>query len=752
MTEPQPAAQRITQLSEELHRHIHHYYVLNSPLVSDEEYDRMFRELQALEQQYPLLALPDSPTQRVGSDLSGDFPKVAHVAPVLSLANAFNEAELRSWEERNLRLLPSGTALRYVLQPKFDGLSIVITYENGVLTRAATRGNGQQGDDVSANVRTIRSVPLRIPVTGAAAAPGLLVVRGEILFHKSSFHALNEQQIAQGLPAYINPRNTAAGSLKQKDSRETAKRNLTAYIYAIIASDGIERQSEWDDLQLLRELGFQPIPQARRCENLAAVMSELPGWLARRDTLPFEIDGLVCKVDSLALAGELGVVGKDPRGAVAYKFPAEEATTKLLAVTVNVGRTGRVTPTAQLEPSFIGGVTVSNASLHNYEQVSALDIRIGDRVIIKRSGDVIPYVIGPVAAARDGSEQPILMPSNCPFCDSVLQKPAGAVDWFCQNDLCPERIRRALEFFVVRGAMDIEGMGPQTIHALIEQGLVADEADLFLLQAPQLLALEGFAEKKVNKLLAAIVQAKQRPFPQVLRSLGIDGVGVTVANLLSTHFDSMQLLQDRALAIRAAEQAFAQALATLPSAAAESETVRLTERLQNPLAGVLPRLLQSADMPASISRLLRPLALTAAQEAEIATHLSALAEAAKPMLDIKGLGAILVQQIVDWFSKTKNQQLLEKLGAAGLTMQAQEKVATGRTLSGQIFVLTGSMSQARKDIKALIEAQGGKVTASVSRKTGYLVAGDAPGSKAKKATELGVPILTEAELRTLLDV
>ena len=321
----QDIKKRISKVSEDLHQHIYRYNVLNEPVITDAEYDRLLRELQDLEAEYPQFALPDSPTQRVGSDLSGDFPKVQHPAPILSLANAFDDADLQNWEERNLRLLPAGAQLQYVLQPKLDGLAIVITYEDGVLTRAATRGNGELGDDVTANVKTIRSVPLRIPVSAdGAATPSRLVVRGEILFHKESFLELNREQEAQGLPAYVNARNTASGSLKQKDSRETAKRKLTAYIYAIVEGDGVELGSEWETLQFLRVMGFNLITDATLCGCLEDVILALPAWEARRDHLPFEIDGLVLKVNDLSQSRELGVVGKDPRGAIAYKFPRKK--------------------------------------------------------------------------------------------------------------------------------------------------------------------------------------------------------------------------------------------------------------------------------------------------------------------------------------------------------------------------------------------------------------------------------------------
>ena len=668
--------ERIAELSGELHQHIYRYHVLNEPVITDAEYDRLFADLQDLETRHPEYALPDSPTQRVGSDLSGDFPKLRHAAPILSLSNAFDAADLANWQERNLRLLPAETQLQYVLQPKLDGLAIVITYEGGVLTRAATRGNGEFGDDVTANVKTIRSVPLRIPVNrDQGGAPARLVVRGEILFHKDSFVELNREQQALGLPAYVNARNTASGSLKQKDSRATAKRKLTAYIYAIVEGGGVALSSEWETLQFLRDMGFNVIRDAALCKDLADVTKRLPGWEAKRDDLPFEIDGLVLKVDNLAYADELGVVGKDPRGAIAYKFPAEEASTKLLGVTIGVGRTGKVTPTAQLEPVFIGGVTVSNASLHNYEQVAALDIRRGDRVVVKRSGDVIPYVIGPVPGARDGSETAILPPEACPFCDTRLIQPAGAVDWFCANPQCPERVMRTLEFFVSRGALDIEGMGPQTIATLIEKQLIKDEADIFYLEAAPLLALEGFAEKKVENLLASIEAAEARPFEQVLTSLGIDGVGSTVAGLLTDSFASMQDLLDTSKRIRAASESFAHTAAPLlrDAVADDDESARVIFRLRHPLTELVPRYLDAADLRDRLARLLKPLPVSAEQLPALAQSLADLITASRRLHSIEGLGPVLVANIVDWFSDEHHQNILAKMQAAGVNMRAAEK-------------------------------------------------------------------------------
>ena len=473
---------RAAQLREQLQRHNYQYYVRHEATVSDEEYDRLLRELRDLEEAHPELVTPDSPTQRAGSDLSDDFSKVRHLAPVLSLANAFDAEDLRAWEQRNHRLLPAETTLGYTLEPKLDGLSIVLTYENGLLTRAATRGDGETGDDVTPNVRTIRSIPLRIPVSAdGPAAPSLLVARGEVFFRKQDFEELNRQQEDRELPRYVNARNTASGTLKQKDSRNTAARPLSAFVYDVMAAEGLAPASQSNLLQHLEALGLPVPPEAQVFAGLEALIDALPAWESRRNELPFQIDGLVVKVDDLQLSRQLGVVGKDPRGAIAWKFPAEEASTRLMDVTVNVGRSGKITPAAVLEPVFVGGVTVSSASLHNYDQVARLDIRRGDTVIVKRSGDVIPYVVGPLVAARDGSEEEILPPTTCPWCDRPVARPDAAVDWFCVNPLCPERVFRQVEFFVSRGAMDIEGMGPETIRALIEQGFIEDVADIFTL-------------------------------------------------------------------------------------------------------------------------------------------------------------------------------------------------------------------------------------------------------------------------------
>ena len=532
------------RLRQELHEHSYRYYVLNAPTISDSQFDILYHNLVELETQYPELITPDSPTQRVGNDLAGDLPKVNHPAPILSLGNGFSAEDIRAWRERIGKLLPDETHLQYVVEPKFDGLTIVLTYEYGVLTRGATRGNGITGDDVTPNIRTVRTIPLRIPVgNDNVEVPERLVVRGEVLFLKADFLSLNEKLIADDQTPFVNARNAASGALKQKDARITAKRPLTAFCYAIVDADGPVPETQRETLEYLQRLGFLTATEVtRHQENLDAAIGYVTGFVDRRHDLPYEIDGLVIKIDDLVIAESLGVVGKDPRGALAYKFPAEEATTKLLDITANVGRTGALTPTAVLEPVFIGGVTVKQASLHNYDLIRDKDIRIGDSVIVKRSGDVIPYVVGPVVSARDGSEITPEPPAMCPVCESPVTREEGEVAYYCTNPACPERIARNLENFVSRGALDIDGLGERGVRQLLDSGLITDEADLFSLTAEDLLQLDGYAEKKVQNLLSSLDAARDRPLARLIGALGIRGVGETVASLLIKHYDSVNAL------------------------------------------------------------------------------------------------------------------------------------------------------------------------------------------------------------------
>lgn len=538
-------AERAAELRRQINYHLYRYHVLDSPVISDAEYDALYGELLALEAEHPELVVPDSPTQRAGAEPLEAFEKVRHPEPMLSLANAFDVEDLYAWRERIGRLLPEGTRLQYVAEPKIDGLTVVLTYRDGSFVQGATRGNGEVGEDITQNLRTIYSVPARVPVNpeSQVGAPGYLVVRGEAFFPLDKFEALNASRLEEGLPLYMNPRNTAAGSLRQLDPAATAQRPLSLFCYDIVAWDGIDvPDSQLERLALLRELGFPVSPDILFCEDLEAVAAAYNDWIEKRNEINYEVDGVVVKIDNQPLARGLGVTGKDPRGALAMKFPAQEKTTRLLDMVVNVGRTGILAPNAVLEPVEIGGVIVRNATLHNFDEIARKDIRIGDTVLVKRAGDVIPYVIGPIVDLRDGSEQVISPPATCPFCGEPVVSPADEVAIYCDNPACPEQLVRRVEYFVGRSAMDIDSFGSQTGALLIEKGLIKDIADIYYLDRDALLALEGFQDKKVDNLLTGIEQSKNQPANRLLTGLGIRFVGSVVAGLLLNALGSIEAI------------------------------------------------------------------------------------------------------------------------------------------------------------------------------------------------------------------
>jgi DNA ligase (NAD+) len=540
------AAARIAQLREEINLHNHRYHVLDSPIISDSEYDKLLAELRALETDHPQLVTPDSPTRRVGGAPVERFSRVEHPAPILSLGNAFTADEVRAWEERLRKLEPRVAAARFVVEPKIDGLTVVLHYEQGLFVLGATRGDGQVGEDVTANLRTLRSLPLRIPVDPRSehSAPRRLVVRGEAFYPLEEFEALNARQAAAGEKVFVNPRNAASGALRQLDPRLTAARPLDLLCYAIVAIEGVAAPAtQWQTLTYLRDLGFPVSDRAARCASLEQALQAFERAAAERDTLPFEVDGLVIKLDDLELAGRLGVVGKDPRGAIAYKFPAREVSTRLNDIGVNVGRTGVLTPYAVLEPVEVGGVTVSKATLHNFDFIAERDIRLGDRVMIKRAGDVIPYVIGPILDARTGDEHRYKPPRVCPSCGEAAERLDGEVAYYCVNASCPEQLIRNLEHFASRAAMDIEGLGIRIVEQLVTAGLVHDVGDLYNLRADKLLTLEGFAEKKAQNLIEAIAASRRQSLARLIGALGIRGVGEVVAADLAAHFGTLDRLQ-----------------------------------------------------------------------------------------------------------------------------------------------------------------------------------------------------------------
>lgn len=551
---PSTPLDRITILRDELRQHNYRYHVLDDPTVSDAEYDALMRELRALEEQHPELITPDSPTQRVGAPAAERFAKVQHPQPMLSLGNAFDEADLRAWRDRVVKLLGTDAKIAYVVEPKIDGLAMAITYVEGKLAVAATRGDGLIGEDVTANVRTVKSVPLALH-TDEQRAPRLpkrIEVRGEIYMRIADFERMNAQQAAaasanpNGPPAklFANPRNGAAGSLRQLDPGITAGRPLRFFAYGVGPVEGVTLRSQSEALETLRGLGFPINPDIRRLEDFDQVIERCRAWMSKRDELPYEADGVVIKVDSFAQQTELGVVARDPRWAIAFKFPAREATTTLHAIVVNVGRTGKLNPNALLEPVTLGGVTVSNATLHNEDYVVSRDIRIGDRVTIKRAGDVIPQVIGPIVAARTGQEQPWRMPSHCPVCNTAVERRAGEADTYCPNRYCPEQIVRSVEHWVSQGAMDIVGMGERQARQFVERELIKDVADLYTLQAESFAGIEGYGPKRIQNLLTGINVSRRRPLARLIFALGIANVGSTLAATLAQHYRSLELLAD----------------------------------------------------------------------------------------------------------------------------------------------------------------------------------------------------------------
>jgi DNA ligase (NAD+) len=670
---PNKEQQRALDLQSKLRLHNHRYYILNDPLISDHEFDQLYRELQELEEKYPELRTPDSPTQRAGTEPSDAFDRVQHPAPILSLDNAFSPEEITAWFERISKLDQRVPGSDFTLEPKLDGLTVVLHYQNGLFIRGATRGDSETGEEITENLRTIRSLPLRIPPSPEDPAPPQnLVVRGEAFIRLSDFEKLNKQLEENGERTYVNPRNTAAGSLRQLDSSLTSKRPLTLLVYQIVTSSNPIPSTQQQSLETLRDFGF-PVPEYDYCPGLDVVLDSLDKWEKKRETLDFEIDGMVIKVNDLGVVDDLGVVGKAPRGAIAYKFPAQVVNTSLDEIKVNVGRTGVLTPYAVLAPVEIGGVTVKQATLHNFDFIKEKDIRSRDTVMVKRAGEVIPYVIGPVKDLRDGSEIPYSPPELCPVCKAPVEHIEGEVAWYCVNSSCEAQLVRNIEHFVSRSAMDIVGLGIKIVKQLSSEGLIHNVADLYKLNREELLELEGFGEKKVDNLLQAIEESKQQPLERLITAFGIRGVGEVVAGTLVSYFRNLEELSQTRYEILEA---------------------------------------------------------------------------------IPGIGPNIAQAILDWFNKPTNQELLKELKNLGLWPQKDLKDgrrAEAGPLQGLSFVITGKLEGfTREEMKKKIQSSGGRVVGSVSSKTNYLVAGEDPGSKLEKAQELGVSILTEVGLLSLI--
>jgi len=533
---------RVERLRGLLRYHSYLYHTLDTPEITDAEYDALMRELISLEEQHPELIAPDSPTQRVGAKPLAQFSKVRHPHPMTSLADAFSEQEVVAWLERVQRLLGDDARLEFVVEPKIDGLAVALTYEDGLLVRGATRGDGVIGEDITANVRTVRNIPLRIPVTGSRPAPRIIEVRGEIYMPRDLFARLNEERQAREERPFANPRNAAAGSVRQLDPRITAARPLRLFAYAVGYVEGPQIETQWEALQYVRELGLPVNPDVHLFSNLSQVLAYCNEWMAKRDTLNYEADGMVIKLNDVDIHRRLGIVGNAPRWAVALKFPSREATTRLLEILVNVGRTGVLTPYAVLEPVRLSGVTIRQASLHNFEDLARKDLRAGDVVVVRRAGDVIPQVLGPVVALRDGTEVPFRVPEVCPVCGQPVVSQEGEVAVYCVNAACPAQVVRRIEHWASRGAMDIEGFGTKLSAQLVRSGLISDVADLYAIKKQDLTDLEGFADKRAENLVAAIADSRDRPLWRVLVGLGIRGVGGKVAQTLASHYLSLDTL------------------------------------------------------------------------------------------------------------------------------------------------------------------------------------------------------------------
>ncbi|MBN2147849.1 MAG: NAD-dependent DNA ligase LigA [Anaerolineales bacterium] len=540
--DPQDTFERLQRLRREIHFHNYRYHVLDAPVISDYEYDKLAAELRQIEAEHPEWVTPDSPTQRAGGAPLDRFTKVSHPRPILSLGNAFDAEGVRAWFERVCKLDDRVERAEFVVEPKIDGLTVVLHYEEGLFVMGATRGDGEVGEEITANLRTIRALPLRLPANpDGPQPPRRLVVRGEAFIPLKDFEALNRRLQEAGEKTYLNPRNTAAGSLRQLDPALTATRPLTILAYAIVDAEGAVPETQWERLAYLRALGF-PTPEAVHCRSLREAIAAYDRLVEGRDRMAYEADGAVIKINDLRLADELGFVGKDPRGALAYKFPAREVSTRLLDIGVNVGRTGVLTPYAMLEPVEVGGVVVKQATLHNFDYIMEKDIRVGDRVALKRAGDVIPYVIGPLVEARTGAERIFAVPSVCPTCGQAVEHFAGEVAWYCVNAACPAQLVRNVEHFVSRGAMEIVGLGIRIVEQLIETGLVKDVADLYTVKKENLLELEGFAEKKADNLLEAIDASRRQSLGRLITALGIRGVGEVVAADLARYYQDLGAL------------------------------------------------------------------------------------------------------------------------------------------------------------------------------------------------------------------
>lgn len=675
LSEDSDIKKRIDWLRREIERHNYLYYVLNAPVISDEAYDALMHELVDLETRFPQYITSDSPTQRIGAQPSERFGQVTHSVPMLSLDDAFSPAEVRDFENRVKKIINQTNGITFTVEPKIDGLAVEIVYENGILTQASTRGDGYTGEDVTANVKTIKSVPLRLHRPEGITIPQRLEARGEVFIHKQAFKEYNEERLHNNEPPFANPRNAAAGSLRQLNPQITAQRPLDIFFYGIgdiRPFPGIYTQ--WEVLQSLKSLGLKINPLIKRVKTIEEAITYHNQLAEMREKLSYEIDGVVIKVDDLRLQELLGAKARSPRWAIAYKFAAEMAVTRIKDIQLSVGRTGAVTPVAVMEPVKVGGVMVNRATLHNEDEIARKDIRIGDWVYIRRAGDVIPEVVEPITSRRTGDEKRFSMPETCPICHTRLLKQPEEAVWRCPNSDCQPRLIRSIAHFTSKGAMDIEGLGPQIVAQLIEAGLVRNIADLYTLTKEDLLSLKGFAEKSAQNLVNAIEQSKQVTLARFLYGLGIRHVGEGVAQLLASQFSDIDALK----------------------------------------------------------------------QADMAT-----------LLKIKGIGHKVAEAVSNWFKEPDNLLLIKRLMSYGITLKsapmATRPAAAANSIQGKRFLFTGALkNMTREEAKQMVEERGGLVVNQINRQVDYLILGEKPGSKLKKANDMGIAVLKEEEFLKLL--
>jgi len=664
------AQRQIEELRQQLHYHNHRYYVLDEPEIDDAEYDQLMRRLQELETVFPELITPESPTQRVGAAPVDAFGTVLHAIPMLSLDNAFAPSEIREFDARIKRQLGLSEAIEYVAEPKIDGLAVELLYEDGLLIQGSTRGDGVRGEDVTQNLRTVKTIPLRLHAHAEDPIPRRLEVRGEVYMTTRDFQQLNARRTEEGKSTFANPRNASAGSLRQLDPRITAGRPLTLFCYGVGRLEGATFRTHWEVLQALRRWGFKVNSLCQRCTGIEEVLAYYARLREQREDLPYEIDGVVIKVNALELQASLGSRSRSPRWAIAYKFEPRTAVTRVKEISVQVGRTGALTPVALLDPVRVAGVEVSRASLHNPDEVARKDVRTGDWVVIQRAGDVIPDIVEVLKERRTGDEKPFQMPDHCPVCGSAVVRLEDEVVPRCVGLVCPAKLKESLVHFASKSGMDIEGLGDKTVDQLVERGLVRDVGDLYRLTKDDLLKLDRLAEKSASNLMAAIERSRQTTLPRLLYALGIRHVGEHVAQVLARHYPQWQDLQRTSF-----------------------------EELQA----------------------------------------------------IYEIGPRIAQSLVAFFQDPGNQAVLEKLQRGGMQVAVAPRSTSAQTLRGKTFVFTGGLqSYTREEAKRLVEARGGRVAASVSRNTTYVVAGADAGSKLDHARKLGVSVLSEEELQSLL--